>query len=146
MDTKETQAFAQQLLKEVWELFDSEPVARFFHRDVVGWHRRADSSWQQLGYDDVINRLTWDKETNADPTFNVRYITAEEDRFALRFLCAADFIPTGGKIDVEMMYFHQLRDDKVVEFGLLPQRRFRLQGIGHRRHTHEVTSLREHPF
>jgi hypothetical protein len=57
MDSKETRAFAQQLMKEVWEQFNSEAVSRFFHRDVVGWHRRADSSWQQLGYDDVVNRL-----------------------------------------------------------------------------------------
>jgi predicted ester cyclase len=119
MDSKETRAFAQQLMKEVWEPFDSEAVSRFFHRDVVGWHRRADSSWQQLGYDDVVNRLSWDKETNANPIFDVRDIIAEEDRFALRFLYAADFVPTGGKIDVEMMYFYHLRGDKVAEFWSL---------------------------
>ena len=90
-----------------------------FHRDVVGWHRRADSSWQQLGYDDIVSRLSWDKETNANPIFDVRDIIAEEDRFALRFLYAADFVPTGGKIDVEMMYFYHLRGDKVAEFWLL---------------------------
>jgi hypothetical protein len=45
MDAKETRFFAQQLMKEVWEPFDSEAVSRFFHRDVVGWHGRADSSW-----------------------------------------------------------------------------------------------------
>ena len=43
MNAKETRSFAHQLLKEVWEPFDSEAVSRFFHRDVVGWHRRADS-------------------------------------------------------------------------------------------------------
>ena len=100
MNAKETRSFAQQLLQEVWEPFDSEAVSRFFHRDVVGWHQRADSSWQELEYDDVIKRLTWDKETNANPLFDVRDIIAEEDRFALRFLYTADFIPTGGKIDV----------------------------------------------
>ena len=119
MNAKETRSFAQQLLKEVWEPFDSEAVSRFFHRDVVGWHRRADSSWQELEYDDVVKRLTWDKETNANPLFDVRDIIAEEDRFALRFLYTADFIPTGGKIDVEMMYFYRMRGDKVGEFALL---------------------------
>jgi hypothetical protein len=119
MDAKETRSFAQQLMKEVWEPFDSEAVPRFFHRDVVNWHRRADSSWQQLGYDDVVKRLTWDKETKANPLFDVRDIIPEEDRFALRFLYTADFIPTGGKIDVEMMYFYRLRSDKVDGFGLL---------------------------
>ena len=97
------------MLKEVWEPFDSEAVSRFFHPDVVGWHRRADSSWQELGYADIVNRLNWDKETNANPLFDVREIIAEEDRFALRYLYTAAFIPTGGKIDVEMMYFYHLR-------------------------------------
>ena len=119
MNAKETRSFAQQLLQEVWEPFDSEAVSRFFHRDVVGWHRRADSSWQELEYDDVVKRLTWDKETNANPLFDVRDIIAEEDRFALRFLYAADFVPTSGKIDVEMMYFYHLRGDKIAEFWLL---------------------------
>ena len=119
MNAKETRSFAQQLLQEVWEPFDSEAVSRFFHRDVVGWHRRADSSWQELEYDDVVKRLTWDKETNANPLFDVRDIIAEEDRFALRLLYTADFIPTGGKIDVEMMYFYRVRGDKVGEFALL---------------------------
>jgi hypothetical protein len=134
MGAKETRSFAQQLLKEVWEPFDSGAVTRFFHRDVVGWHRRADSSWQEFGYDDV-KRLTWDTETNANPLFDVRDIIAEEGRFALRFLYTADFIPTGGKIDVEMMYFYRLRGDKVGGFGLLGQRGFRLQSKGHRGHT-----------
>jgi SnoaL-like polyketide cyclase len=119
MNPRETRAFAQQLMTEVWQPFDSQAVSRFFHRDVVGWHRRADSSWQQLGYDDLVNRLAWDKETNANPTFDARDIIAEEDRFALRFIYVADFIPTGGKIDVEMMYFYRLRGEKVEEFGLL---------------------------
>jgi hypothetical protein len=119
MNATETRSFAQQLLKEVWEPFDSEAVSRFFHPDVVGWHRRADSSWQELAYDDVVKRLTWDTETNANPLLDVREIIAEEDRFALRYLYTADFIPTGGKIDVEMMYFYHLRGDKVAEFWLL---------------------------
>ena len=119
MNAKETRSFAQQLLQEVWEPFDSEAVSRFFHRDVVGWHRRADSSWQELEYDGVVKRLTWDKETNANPLFDVRDIIAEEDRFALHFLYTEDFIPTGGKIDVEMMYFYRMRGDKVGEFALL---------------------------
>jgi len=142
MDDKETRAFAQQLMKEVWEPFDSEAVSRFFHPDVVGWHRRADSSWQQLGYDDVVSRLAWDKETNANPVFDVREIIAEEDRFALRLLYVADFIPTGGKIDVEMMYFYQLRGDKVAEFGLLASVDFDSKAKG-TEGTHKVTICRE---
>jgi hypothetical protein len=74
----------------------------FYHRDVVGHHRRADGSTQDLGYDDVANRLDWDKQTSAGAVCDVRDIVAEEDRFALRFVYTADFVPTGGKIDVEV--------------------------------------------
>ena len=140
MNAKETRSFAQQLLQEVWEPFDSEAVSRFFHRDVVGWHRRADSSWQELEYDGVVKRLMWDKETNANPLFDVRDIIAEEDRFALRFLYTADFIPTGGKIDVEIMYFYRMRGDKVGEFWLLASVDFDFKAKG-RGHAYEVTSV-----
>jgi hypothetical protein len=117
LDRNETRAFAQTLMKEVWEPFDSSAVSRFYHRDVVGHHRRPNET-QQLSYDDVVNRLAWDKETNANAAFDYRDIIAEEDRFALRFLYVADFVPTGGKIDVEMMYFYRLREAKVAEFWL----------------------------
>jgi SnoaL-like polyketide cyclase len=117
MDPKETRAFAQRLMKEVWEPFSSSAVSRFYHQDVVGHHRRP-SETQELSYGDVVNRLAWDKETNANAAFDYRDIIAEEDRFALRFLYVADFVPTGGKIDVEMMYFYHLREAKVAEFWL----------------------------
>jgi hypothetical protein len=117
MDPKETRAFAQRLMKEVWEPFNSSAVSRFYHRDVVG-HHRCPNETQELSYGDVVNRLAWDKETNANAAFDYRDIIAEEDRFALRFLYLADFVPTGGKIDVEMMYFYRLREAKVAEFWL----------------------------
>ncbi len=117
MDPKETRAFAQRLMKEVWEPFSSSAVSRFYHQDVVGHHRRP-SETQELSYGDVVNRLAWDKETNANAAFDYRDIIAEVDRFALRFLYVADFVPTGGKIDVEMMYFYHLREAKVAEFWL----------------------------
>jgi SnoaL-like polyketide cyclase len=117
MDPKETRAFVQRLMKEVWEPFSSSAVSRFYHQDVVGHHRRP-SETQELSYGDVVNRLAWDKETNANAAFDYRDIIAEEDRFALRFLYVADFVPTGGKIDVEMMYFYHLREAKVAEFWL----------------------------
>ena len=84
-------------MKEVWEPFDSEAVSRFFHRDVVRWYRRADSSWQELEYDDVVKRLTWDKETNANPLFDVRDIIAEEDRFALHSSTRQTLFPQVGR-------------------------------------------------
>ncbi len=119
MDGNTTRTFAQRLMKEVWEAFAPEAVPRFYHRDVVGHHRRADGSWQALGYEDVVNRLSWDKATNAHAAFDYRELIVEADRFFLRFLYTADFIPTGGKIDVEMMYYYHVRDEKVAEFGLL---------------------------
>ena len=39
MDTRETQAFAGRLMREVWEAFDVEALPRFYHREVVGHHR-----------------------------------------------------------------------------------------------------------
>jgi predicted ester cyclase len=106
-------------MRQVWEPFDSSAMPRFYHRDVIGHHRRADGSTQELGYDDVAKRLDWDKQTSADAVYDVRDIVAEEDRFALRFVYTADFVPTGGKIDVEVMYFYHLRDGKVAEFWTL---------------------------
>jgi predicted ester cyclase len=119
MDSEETRAFAQRLMKEVWEPFDSSAMPRFYHRDVIGHHRRADGSTQDLGYDDVANRLDWDKQTSANTVYDVRDIIAEEGRFALRFVYTGDFVSTGGRIDAEVMYFYHLRDGKVAEFWTL---------------------------
>lgn len=105
MAGEETRAFAQKLMKEVWEPFDSSAMPRFYHRDVAGHHRRADDSTQELDYDDIANRLDWDKKTSANAIYDVQDVIAEEDRFAIRFVYTADFIPTDGKVDVEVMYF-----------------------------------------
>jgi predicted ester cyclase len=118
MDGKETRAFAQQLMKEVWEPFASSVMPRFYHQDVVGHHRRAGGSTQELYYEDIANRLDWDKQTSANAVYDVQDIIAEEDRFAIRFFYTADFMPTGGKVAVEVMYFYQLRDNKVSEWWL----------------------------
>jgi GNAT superfamily N-acetyltransferase len=59
VDRDQTLKFARALLMEVWESFDSSAVARFYHRDVVGHHRRPNET-QELGYADVVNRLDWD--------------------------------------------------------------------------------------
>jgi predicted ester cyclase len=117
MNPNETRAFAQRLMMEVWEAFDASAVSRFYHRDAIGHHRRPNHT-QELTCDDVINRLEWDKETNANAAFDYRDLIAEEDGFALRFLYVADFVPTGGRIDVEMMYFYHLKEAKVAEFWL----------------------------
>jgi len=130
VDREETLEFARTLMKEVWEAFDSSALARFYHRDMVGHHRRPNET-QELGYADVVNRLNWDEQTNSNPVFDYRDIVAEEDRFAIRYSYKADFVPqgddgmrdhhtaaAGGKIDVEMIYFYHLREGKVAEFWL----------------------------
>ena len=118
MASEETRAFAQKLMKEVWEPFDSSAMPSFYQRDVVGYHRRANGSTQELDYDDIANRLDWDTQTSANAVYEIQDIIAEEDRFAIRFRYTADFIPTGGKVDVEVMYFYHLRAGRVAEWWL----------------------------
>ena len=116
MDSEETRIFAQKLMDEVWRPFNASAMPRFYHSDVVGHHRHADGSTQELGYADVANRLDWDKQTSDNAIYDVRDIIADSEKFALRFVYTADFRPTGKKIDVEVMYFYHLRDGKVTEF------------------------------
>jgi hypothetical protein len=130
VEREETLEFARALMKEVWEPFDSSAVAKFYHRDVVGHHRRPNET-QKLVYADVVNRLDWDERTNTNAVFDYGDIIADEDRFAIRYAYRADFVPhggggmqdrhtaaAGGKIDVEMIYFYHLRGGKVSEFWL----------------------------
>jgi predicted ester cyclase len=118
MASEQTRAFARKLMKEVWEPFDSSAMSSFYQRDVVGYQRRADGSTQELDYDDIANRLDWDTQTSANAIYEIQDIIAEEDRFAIRFRYTADFIPTGEKVDVEVMYFYHLRDGKMAEWWL----------------------------
>ncbi len=92
MDRDQTLEFARALMKEVWESFDSSAVARFYHRDVVGHHRRPNKT-QELGYADVVNRLEWDERTNKNAVFDYRDLIADEGRFAIRYSYRADFAP-----------------------------------------------------
>ena len=103
-------------MKEVWEPFDSSAMPSFYHRDVVGYLRRADGSTQELGYEDIANRLDWDTQTSANAVYDIEDITAEEDKFAIRFRYTADFIVTSGKVDVEVMYFYHLRVGKIARW------------------------------
>jgi len=130
MSGEETRAFARELMKEVWEPFDSSAMPRFYHRDVVGYHRRADGSTQELYYDDIVNRLDWDKQTSANAVYDVRDIIAGEDRFAIRFVYTADFVPTNGKTNVDVMYFYHLIDNKIAKWWLLANADFDYQARG----------------
>ena len=67
MNSRETLAFAKRLMREVWEPFDAEAVPRFYHRDVIGHHRK-----QLLTYDDVVHRLVTDRPRYANPRLTLR--------------------------------------------------------------------------
>jgi predicted ester cyclase len=107
MDSRETRAFAERLMLEVWEPLDVEAVPRFYN------HRK-----QQLNYEDVVHRLVADKPRYANPTYDIRDIVAEVDKFAIRFLFVATG-PSGQSVSAEANYFYHLKDDKVSEFLLL---------------------------
>jgi predicted ester cyclase len=113
MDSQETLAFAQRLMREVWEPFDAEAVPRFYHREVVGHHRK-----QRLNYDDVVHRLVADRPRYTNPAYDVTDIVPAEDKFAIRFLFTATEA-SGQQVAAEAIYFYHLRDGKISEFWLL---------------------------
>jgi predicted ester cyclase len=113
MDSRTTLVFAGRLMREVWEPLDPGAVPRFYHRDVVGHHRK-----QRLTYDDVVHRLRADRPRYANPRYDIQDIVPAEDRFAIRFLFSATGA-SGQPIAAEANYFYHLRDGKVAEFWLL---------------------------
>ncbi len=110
MDSGETLAFAKRLMREVWEPFDAEAVARFYHPDVIGHHRK-----QRLTYDDVVHRLVTDHPRYPNPRFDIRDIIAAEDKFAIRFIFTATEA-AGHAISVECNYFYHLKAGRISEF------------------------------
>jgi predicted ester cyclase len=113
MDSQETLAFAKRMQREVWESFDAEAVPRFYHRDVIGHHRK-----QRLSFDDVVHRLATDHARYPNPKFDIKDIVAAEDKWAIRFVFTADGA-SGQPISVEVNYFYHLRQGKISEFWLL---------------------------
>ena len=118
MDSRETQAFAERLMREVWEPFAAEAVPRFYHRDMIGHHRK-----QQLTYDDVVHRLVTDHPRYPNPKFDIKDIVAAEDKFAIRFLfsasAASGFTASGASgqaVSVECNYFYHLKAGNISEF------------------------------
>ena len=113
MNSRKTLAFAERLLREVWQPFDAEAVPRFYRRDVTGHHRK-----QLLTYDDVVHRLVTDRPRYANPKFDVQDIIAADDKWAIRFIFTATGA-SGEAITVEVNYFYHLKDDKISEFCVL---------------------------
>ena len=101
-------------MEEVWVPFDHACVPRFYHPDVVGHHRA-----QVLTFEDVVERLKWDRQNFKDAAYDIQDIVADTDRFAIRFLYACTLIATGQRFVTEVNYFYRLRDGKVAEFWLL---------------------------
>lgn len=114
MNCIQVHAFAEHLMREVWEPFDSEQLSTFYCEDVIGHHRS-----QTLSYSDVANRLDWDRNHSADPVFDIKDIVADEDKFSIRFIYTATEIATGRKFEVEVIYFYHLQDGRITEFWLL---------------------------
>jgi predicted ester cyclase len=113
MDSRETLAFAERLMREVWEPFDVEAVPRFYHHDVIGHHRK-----QRLSYSDVVHRLQTDRPRYANPSYDIKDIIAAEDKWAIRFSFAATGI-SGQTVSAETIYFYHVREGKISEFWLL---------------------------
>jgi predicted ester cyclase len=114
MDSSETEAFAQRLMKEVWEPFDAGALSRFYHRDVIGHHRN-----QEIRYADIETRLVRDQQRFAEPVYDIRDIIADRDKFAIRFVYTAKTSATGEPVRAEVNYFYHLRDGRIAEFWLL---------------------------
>ena len=125
MDSQAILTFAKRLMQEVWEPFNAEAVPQFYRRDVVGHHRK-----QQLTYDDVVHRLTWDRTHFGSPVYNIQDIVAAEDKFAIRFSYSATILSTAQKIAADVIYFYYLKDDKIAEFWLLADMDFDYRATG----------------
>src|SRR6266508_3772221 len=79
MDSRETRAFAERLQREVWERFDAEAVPRFYHRDVIGHHRK-----QRLTHDDVVHRLVTDRPDRKSTRLNSSHVAISYAVFCLK--------------------------------------------------------------
>lgn len=106
--------FARRLMREVWEPFDSGKLPEFYHRDVIGHHRA-----QIIRYEDIENRLAWDRKNRVAQHYEIRDVIAEDDRFSIRFVFTTTELPTAEHSEIEVIYFYHLRDGKIAEFWLL---------------------------
>ena len=113
MDSQETLAFAQRLIREVWEPLDARAVPRFYHPDVIGHNRQ-----QLLTYADMVHRIVTDHPRYPNPVFDIQDIVAAEDKWAIRFIFTSTG-STGQGVTTEVIYFYHLRDGKIAEFWVL---------------------------
>ena len=114
MDAKATLAFAKRLMQEVWGPLSAQAVPQFYRRDVVGYHRK-----QRLTYDDVINRLLYDRTHFGNPVYDIQDIVVAEDKFAIRFSYSAVMLSAAQKVAADVIYFYHLKDGVISQFWLL---------------------------
>jgi len=114
MTPEDVHQFARDLMHTVWEPFDSTRLAEFYHQDVVGHHRS-----QVIHFQDIVNRLAWDRRNRQHQNYEIRDIIAEHDRFSIRFVFTTLELQTRENSEIEVMYFYHLREGKIAEFWLL---------------------------
>ena len=101
------------------EPFNSAAMPSFYQPDVVGHHRRADGSTQDLSYADVANRSGTGTPRPA-PTPSTRFRTSSPRTPSSRSASATQRTSCNvAKTDVEVMYFYHLTDGKIAEFWVL---------------------------
>jgi len=114
MTPEEIHRFALRLMHDVWEPFDSSRLDDFYHRDVVGHHRR-----QVIHFQDIENRLAWDRKNRKSQNYEIKELIAEQDRFSIRFVFTTLELQTMENSEIEVIYFYHLREGKISEFWLL---------------------------
>lgn len=102
------------MMRQVWEPLDSTDMPRFYHRDGDGHHRS-----REIDYDDVVNRLDWDRQTFSNPVYDNLDVIAAEDKFAIRFLYTATVTATGEEVTAEAWFlpFEGRQDRRVLVAG-----------------------------
>jgi len=101
-------------MQEVWEPFNVQAIPQFYRRDVVGYHRK-----QRLTYEDVVNRLVYDRTHFGNSAYHIQDIVAADDKFAIRFSYSAIILNTAQKVAADVVYFYHLKDGMISEFWLL---------------------------
>jgi len=120
-DSQPIRDFAACLMDEVWRPFDHAAVPRFYHADVVGYHRA-----QVLTVEDVVERLKWDRLNFKDPRYDISdtVVDADMETFAIRFLYSCTLVATGERFTSEVNYFYRLQGGRISEFWLLSDKDF----------------------
>jgi hypothetical protein len=114
MNAQDIKTFAERLMDEVWRPFNYEKLPEFYHHDVIGHHRS-----QTIRFEDIENRLKWDRKNVTKPVYTIRNLVTSENEFALRFDYTARAIQDESELAVEVIYFYHLRGGKIDEFRLL---------------------------